>query len=148
MMSRRALLAQVHMAVKDLVMPDDAYRAMLHARYGVESSGKLSMGKLVDLVKHFEKLGWMPKRGAASPRRAAKWVEVRDSDQHAGQKRQILAIWKKLGYSMVSLETRVRREFEVESFAWLHDQDQIHRLLTDLQARERAFDRKAAANNG
>jgi hypothetical protein len=147
-MSRHALLAQVHMAVKGLAMPDDAYRAMLHARYGVESSGKLAMGKLVDLVKHFEKLGWVPKRGAASPRRAAKWVEVRDSDPHAGQKRQILAIWKKLGYGMASLDTRVARGFGVESFAWLHDEKMISTLLTDLQARERAFDRKAAANNG
>ena len=62
MTSRRALLAQVHMAVKSLAMPDDAYRAMLAERFGVESSGKLAMAKLVDLVKHFEKLGWVPKR--------------------------------------------------------------------------------------
>ena len=65
--SRRSLLAQVHMAIKDLAMPEDAYRAMLQERYGVESAGKMPMPRLKDLVAHFEKLGWVPKR-KPSPR--------------------------------------------------------------------------------
>lgn len=60
--SRRALTAQVHIAKKDLAMDDDAYRAMLNERFGVESSGSLGILKLKDLVAHFEKLGWVPKR--------------------------------------------------------------------------------------
>lgn len=63
--SRRCLLAQTHMAIKDLAMPDDAYRAMLQERFGVDSAGKLSMPRLKDLVAHFEKLGWVPKRKPA-----------------------------------------------------------------------------------
>jgi len=60
--SRRSLLAQTHMAIKDLAMPDDAYRAMLQERFGVDSAGTLSMQRLKELVAHFEKLGWVPKR--------------------------------------------------------------------------------------
>jgi phage gp16-like protein len=60
--SRRSLLAQIHMAVKELAMTDDAYRGMLQERYGVASAGKLAMPLLRDLVAHFEKLGWVPKR--------------------------------------------------------------------------------------
>ena len=70
------------------------------------------------------------------------WIEVKDGDRHADQKRAILAIWKKLGYSMSSLETRVKRGFGVESFAWLHDEKKISALLSDLQKREVTFDKK------
>lgn len=62
---RRPLLAQAHMARKELAMSEEQYRSMLAERYGVDSAGKLAMAKLVDLVKHFEKLGWMPKRKPA-----------------------------------------------------------------------------------
>jgi phage gp16-like protein len=53
------------MARKELAMSEEQYRSMLAERYGVDSAGKLAMAKLVDLVKHFEKLGWMPKRKPA-----------------------------------------------------------------------------------
>ena len=64
---------------------------------------------------------------------------------HASLKRQILAIWKKLGYSMTSLETRVQRQFGTHTFAWVHDHEKLTALLTDLQKRERAFDKKRGA---
>lgn len=64
-LNRRPLLAQIHLAVKDLGMPDEHYRAMLAERYGVTSAAKLALPKLVDLVRHFEKLGWEPKRKPA-----------------------------------------------------------------------------------
>ena len=62
----------------------------------------------------------------------------------AEEKRQILAIWRKLGYSMSSLDTRVKRAFGVPVFVWLKDRGQISALLTDLQRREKAFERKRA----
>ncbi len=63
--NRKPLLAQIHVAVKDLGMSDDLYRSMLDERYGVASAAKLALPKLVDLVRHFEKLGWVPKRKPA-----------------------------------------------------------------------------------
>ena len=61
---------------------------------------------------------------------------------HAREKRAILAIWRKLGYSMTSLDTRVKREFGAEIFVWLQDGAAVSRLLTDLQRREKAFERR------
>lgn len=43
---------------------------------------------------------------------------------------------------MTSLDTRVQREFGSYSFVWLKDEKSIIALLTDLQKRERAFDKK------
>ena len=61
---------------------------------------------------------------------------------YAAEKRQILAIWRKLGYSMNSLDTRVKRAFGVPVFVWVQSRDQLSTLLSDLQRREKAFDRK------
>lgn len=58
------------------------------------------------------------------------WISVPDDALHASLKRQILAIWKKLGYSMTSLETRVQRQFGTHTFAWVHDHEKLTALLT------------------
>ena len=63
---------------------------------------------------------------------------------YAREKRQILAIWRKLGYSMTSLDTRVKRAFGVHCFVWLQNGEQISTLLSDLQRREKAFEKKRA----
>ena len=67
---------------------------------------------------------------------------------YAAEKRQILAIWRKLGYSMTSLDTRCKRAFNVPLFVWMQNGDQISILLSDLQRRERAFDKKRKAEGG
>lgn len=120
MMSRRALLAQVHMAVKGLAMPDDAYRAMLHARYGMESSGKLAMGKLVDLVKHFERMGWMPKR-KPQPR-----------PDRARLCKRIWAQCYSLGRPVPDYGDAIAKQmFGVEKVVWC-DADQLRAITTAL----------------
>lgn len=65
MYSRKSLLAQIHMARKALGMHEDVYRGMLLERYDVASSAKLPMPRLLDLVRHFEALGWVPARKPA-----------------------------------------------------------------------------------
>lgn len=64
---------------------------------------------------------------------------------YAREKRQILAIWRKLGYSMTSLDTRVKRAFGTHCFVWLQNGEQISTLLSDLQRREKAFDKRQRA---
>ncbi len=61
------------------------------------------------------------------------------------EKRQMLAIWRKLGYNLASLDTRVKRAFGVDAFVWLKEGEHIRTLLSDLQRREKAFDKKAHA---
>lgn len=70
---------------------------------------------------------------------------VRDYGLHAlaAEKRQILAIWRKLGYSMTA-NTAANGPL-----AWvvrlMQNGKQISTLLSDLQRREKAFDKKQKA---
>ena len=84
-----------------------------------------------------------PRRPVSPELRRADWIEITDSMPFAKEKREILAIWHKLGYTMDSLDTRVKRAFGVECFEWLQDGGQISTLLSDLQRREKSRERKA-----
>lgn len=164
-MNRKPLYAKIAIARKQLPdMTEEAYRELMARNFnGQTSAAQLSYRDLNRLVDLLAGLGAVyVTTGATSQRRPPRdarrshwnasvttkarpdWINVPDSDPLASKKRAILAIWKRLGYSMSSLETRVRREFGVESFSWLHDDSAIAHLLTDLQCRERAFVRKAA----
>lgn len=55
---RRALLAKVHIAIKDLDMDDADYRDILDREFGVKSARHLSNRELADLVGYFESKGW------------------------------------------------------------------------------------------
>ena len=83
----------------------------------------------------------MPETSTPAEREAAS-VSGERVPPFAAEKRQILAIWRKLGYSMTSLDTRVRRAFGCPCFVWLKNEEQISTLLSDLQRREKAFDRR------
>jgi hypothetical protein len=45
---------------------------------------------------------------------------------------------------MVSLDTRVQREFSVDSFRWLEDEAALSRLVADLEKRLKARERTEA----
>jgi hypothetical protein len=51
---------------------------------------------------------------------------------------ELREIWRKLGYDLQSLETRVRRQFGILSILGLNDGKKIHALLNDLKNREKA----------
>ena len=76
------------------------------------------------------------------------FIEITDSMPYAREKRQILAIWRRLGYSMTSLDTRCKRAFGVPVFVWMQNGEQIATLLSDLQRREKAFEKKRKAEGG
>lgn len=59
---RRAQLAKIHIAKKDLGLSDDIYREVLFHRFGVDSARDLTDAQLVDLVRYFRDHGWRPKR--------------------------------------------------------------------------------------
>jgi len=70
---RRAMLAKIHIAKKDLGMDDGTYRAMLDNLYGVDSSAKLSPKQLDDLLGHLTKHGFVArKKGDAAPSDSAR----------------------------------------------------------------------------
>ena len=70
--ARRSMLAKVHIATKDLGIDDGTYRMMLDNLFGVESSGKLSMAQLNDLLAHLASRGFTGRRkGDPAPSDAA-----------------------------------------------------------------------------
>lgn len=148
--NRRPLYAKIAIARKQLPhLDEDAYRELLKREFGKESSKELNWYQLERLIQLLAGLGAHFESGGSNRKVTAKarpdWISVPDDALHASLKRQILAIWKKLGYSMTSLETRVQRQFGTHTFAWVHDHEKLTALLTDLQKRERAFDKKCGA---
>ncbi len=145
--NRRPLYAKIALARKQLAMDETTYREMLQTRFQVKSSSDLSFTDLSRLVQYMAELGAVfTSKGSnkkVKPQARPDWINVTGTP-YEGEKRQILAIWKKLNYSMSSLDTRVKRAFGVEIFVWMQDYNQICALLNDLQRRERSFDKKNA----
>ncbi|MDR2502943.1 MAG: regulatory protein GemA [Deltaproteobacteria bacterium] len=169
--ARRAMYAKTEIARKQLPgMEDDGFfREWLAERfYGKSSRKELTMQELARLVDLLGRMG-AKYTSAAAVRRArashtdgdssdkgggkrqkrpyvrADFIEIPPDDPHAAAKRMICAIWKKLGYSLTSLETRVERQTGLQTILGLQDEKKISAILTDLRKREKAF---AAKRNG
>lgn len=152
---RLGLYRKIEIARKQLPdMDEEAFRDRLRNEYGVSSRKEMSVSQLSRLVHDFAREGVVftapakAKNKEVRPHSRPDWIEITDSMSYAPEKRQILAIWRKLGYSMNSLDTRVKRAFGVPLFVWMKDREQLSTLLSDLQRRERTFDRKKAGGAG
>ena len=153
---RLGLYRKVEIARKQLPnMDEEAFRAQLRSEFGVESRKDMTIHQLSRLVQLFaESHGVTYTAPARSHNRRVTahgrpdWIEITDSMPFASEKRQILAIWRKLGYSMTSLNTRCKRAFGVELFVWMQNGEQISTLLSDLQRREKAFEKRQKAEGG
>ncbi|WP_321532290.1 phage protein GemA/Gp16 family protein [uncultured Desulfuromonas sp.] len=68
-MPQDPMLQKIHIAKKDLALDDDTYRdAILMISNGrTDSSKHLLKREKDDLLKHFESLGWQPKRPKRKP---------------------------------------------------------------------------------
>ena len=135
---------------------DDFFRDWLERNFGKRSRTHLSVTELSRVADMFVGLGavFVSKKAAPkkrtnnkqTPQARPDWIEIPENVLHAKEKREICAIWRKLGYSMTSLETRIKRQFGQPTIMWVHDIKKLSVLLTDLQKREKAFDKKRAAS--
>ena len=60
-MNRRALIAMVHIAKKDLALDDGTYREVLERITGKSSAADLGDRELAAVVEAFRRQGWKPK---------------------------------------------------------------------------------------
>ncbi len=151
MAARNGLLGKAHMGGKQLGMDEETWRGMLEERYGVRSARDLSDRQLVLLVDHLAGLGAQftskgrprnkPGYRAGAASRRSEFYEIPPGPS-ARTKRYIAALWRELGYDMLSLDTRVKREFGVEAFRWLEDEGALARLVQDLRRRVASKARK------
>lgn len=139
---RKQLLARVHIAKKELGICDEDYRAILAERFDVGSAADLTVPQLSQLVEHFRALGWKasatkkPRKQDAKPGSGSReFVRIDDADPQARQKRYILALAKKLGWSLSGLQKRIQKQFGVARIEWLHDQASLQVLTKDLYNR-------------
>ena len=58
---RRALLARLHLAKKELALHDDSYRAVLLRIAGHDSAASIDDAGLVRVIAEFGRLGWKPR---------------------------------------------------------------------------------------
>lgn len=154
---RLGLYRKIEIARKQLpAMDEEAFRALLRSEFGVSSRKDMSVNQLSRLVQHFASVHGVTyttpaksRNPRVTPHGRPDFIEITDSMPYAREKRQILAIWRRLGYSMTSLDTRCKRAFGVPVFVWMQNGEQIATLLSDLQRREKSFDRKkAGGGNG
>lgn len=153
---RLGLYRKIEIARKQLSnMDEEAFRGLLRSEFGVESRKDMNIHQLSRLLQLFAAQYGVTYTAPAKSRNSRvtalsrpDWIEITDSMPYAAEKRQILAIWRKLGYSMTSLDTRCKRAFGVPVFVWMQDGAQISTLLSDLQRREKAFEKKRKAEGG
>ena len=135
-MPDRAKLAKIHIAKKELGLPDEVYRDILQLHFQVDSAAQLDDRQATVLLNKFKANGWQPKTAApAKPRRRdGRFITVKPGPA-AAQQRKVLALWNALGYGMDKLHARVKTQFGIDRFEWLEDGRSLHVLITDLQHR-------------
>ena len=132
---RRAMLAKVHMAKKQLGLQEDAYRPLLERVTGKASAGDCTEAQLARVLEEFKRLGWQATAAAAQHVRGGR---TRQADHPSAKKAR--ALWISLHQLGVvrdpaerALESFAKRQLGVERLQWA-DQGQAYRLIEALKA--------------
>ena len=121
--NRKALLAKVHIAKKELGLSDEIYRAVLEEKYGVRSAKELKIFELIDLCRHFEKLGWKSKPPKGKPR-ACKEREA--------LLKKVFVLCYNLGVPVPEYATGIAKKmFGVDYIGWCNP-NQLHKIVAAL----------------
>jgi phage gp16-like protein len=115
--NRRTLLAQIHVAKKELALDDATYRAVLWEQIHRESAGKATVPELEKLVRHFAAKGWKKKPGKkAKAKKLASYPQAK----------KIRALWLTLAEAGVvrhsdeiALRAYVKRLTGMDHLSWL-----------------------------
>jgi len=129
----KSALARIHIARKELVITEDAYRDMLRLNFRVESAKELTERQALELIGMFQAKGWEPKV-SAKPRKNPNYISIKPGPA-AKQQKKVLALWHALGYDMAKLHARVKKQFGIDRFEWLENGQALHILITDLEHR-------------
>lgn len=129
---RRALLAKVHLAKKDLGLSDDDYQSVVLTVTGQMSAGTCDTAQLIRLVEHFKSKGFRASPGKAKPgaRRPADHPSARKARAMWISLHQLGAIDNP---SEQALEGFARRQLKVEALQWAN-QAQCYKLVEALKA--------------
>lgn len=129
---RRAMVAKVHIAAKDLSLDEDTYQSVLYQVTGHMSAADCSEAELAAVIEHFRARGWQPK---AKPKKRGR----RAAADHLPA-RKARALWISLynlgaidNSSEQALEAFARRQLKVAALQWA-DQAICYKLIEALKA--------------
>ena len=131
---RRALMAKIHIAKKDLGLDEDTYRAVL-ARHGAPgdrpSSARMSVPQLESVVRELQAKGWTPKKPGAGRRPRP---PVRRADQIAKIEALLADKARRQGRPVpwAYADAIARRVCRVEKIDWC-ESDQLRRVIAALE---------------
>lgn len=136
---RRAMLAKVHLAKKELGLADDVYRPLLERVTGFTSSSACTDAQLGRVLDEFKRLGWTPRQAGANPKKdRAPHPTSRAADHPSAKKAR--ALWISLHQLGVvrdpserALEAFAARQLGVERLQWA-DQGLTYKLIEALKA--------------
>ncbi len=119
---RRSLLAQVHIARKDMGLDEDTYRALLRRITGQHSAAAVDDAGLRQVLREMRRLGWRPAARQRTGRAGRKW-RAASPYPHV---RKVFAVWGELKRRGIwrdprrtSLAAFVRRMTGVDDPDWL-----------------------------
>jgi phage gp16-like protein len=137
---RRAMLAKVHLAAKELGLKDEERRDVLERLTGHRSSADCTDAQLDQVLAHFRSLGWKPVASKApQPRHEGGSKPVRKPAETpiAGKARALWASLWNLGVvrqgTEAALEAFAKRQLGVDRLQWA-DAATAFRLIEALKA--------------
>lgn len=120
MSNRRAELAKIHIAKKDLGLDRARYEAILWDQVGVHSSADLDSAGRRKVLEYFKSKGWRPKRSGSSPESRHK---ASGSKSQADKIRALWIVMYKAGIvkngSEHALNRYVKRMTGIDYVQWL-----------------------------
>ena len=128
---KKALLAKIHIAKKDLCLDDGTYRDVLRRVTGKDSSSKMLMSELERVIYEFGNRGWKPS-AAAKPKHGKKPSISDDKPNRQAIMDKIEAILADMGLHWNYAHGMAKRMFGKEQVQWLDD-EQLYKLMQALQ---------------
>lgn len=134
---RKTLLAKLHIARKELALPEDEYRAILRAQTGYESAKDIPDRQIEAMLDHFKKCGWKPARFGRKPKPANARAE------HMGKVEALLADMRLPWEYAAAI---ARQQYKLDALEWcsleqlrgvitaLVKEQQKRRLITEVDA--------------
>lgn len=131
---RKQLMAQIHIAKKQLGLDDESYRAILQRVARQESCKDMTTTQLVDVIKEMKRLGFQVKSSARSQQKHGKKPSVTQSKEALMSKIEAMIADLELSWDYV--HGMAVKMFQIDRVQWLDDK-QLYKLTQALAVYQR-----------
>ena len=138
---KKALLAKIHIAKKDLCLDDGTYRDVLRRVTGKDSSSKMLISELERVIYEFGNLGWKPS-AAAKPKHGKKPTVSTAMPSRQAIMNKIEAILADMGLHWNYAHGIARGMHEKEKLEFCTD-DELHKVMQGLAVYQNRQRKKA-----